>query len=196
MQDSALNFSEINSKGKLAYFDHTENAIDSLETACFLLNKKSNTKWKWISISIHHSLYSFCISYLHKGNYERASFINKNSKKRELIIFDQALNKTLNTPYFTYVKKKPKKNMIKLTIKEREKINWLAYEIRNNFVHFIPQVTSIKINKIKSACLIAIDLIELIAANSSTIVYINFDDSQKRIKENLEILRNNLSQYA
>lgn len=193
MEDTSLNFTEINSKGELAYFDHTENAIDSLETACFLLNRKSNTKWKWISISIHHSLYSFCISYLHKGNYERVSSINKSSGKRELISFDKALNKSLNTPYYTHAKAKPKRNIIKLTLEERKAINWLSYEIRNNFVHFIPQVTSIEIKKIKSACLTAINLIELIAVNSFTIVYLNFDDSQKRIKENLETLKNNLS---
>ena len=193
MENTSLNFTEINSKGDLAYFDHTENAIDSLETACYLLNRKSNTKWKWISISIHHSLYSFCISYLHKGNYERVSSINKRSGKRELISFDKALNKTLNTPYYLYAGAKPKEKLIKLTAKERDDINWLAYEIRNNFVHFIPQVTSIEIKKIKSACSTAINLIENIAVNSYTIVHLNFDDSQKRIKENLETLKNNLS---
>lgn len=192
MEDVELNFTKINSQGNLAYFDHTENAIDSLETACFLLNRKSNTKWKWISISIHHSLYSFCISYLHKENYERVSSIDKRSGKRNLIGFDKALNKTLNTPFYTYAKAKPKKNIIKLTTKEREDINWLSYEIRNNFVHFIPKVTSIEINKIKSACLTAIKLIKQISIDSYTIVYINFEDSQKRIKENLEILRNSM----
>lgn len=193
MENAPLNFTKINSKGELAYFDHTENAIDSLETACFLLNREGNTKWKWISISIHHALYSFCISYLHKGNYERVSSINKRSNRRELISFDKALNKTLNTPYVLYAGAKPKEKRIKLTAKEREDINWLSYEIRNNFVHFIPQVTSIEIKKIKSACLTAINLIERIGVNSYTIVYLDFDDSQKRIKESLRILKNNLS---
>lgn len=193
MENTSLSFTELNSKGELAYFDHTENAIDSLETAVFLLNRKSNTKWKWISISIHHSLYSFCISYLHKGNYERVSSINERSGKRELISFEKALNKTLNTPYVLYAGAKPKEKSIKLTSKERENINWLSYEIRNNFVHFIPQVTSIEINKIKSVCLTAINLIEQIGVNSYTIVYLDFDDSQKRIKESLRILKNNVS---
>ncbi|MCK9426910.1 MAG: hypothetical protein M0Q21_12805 [Ignavibacteriaceae bacterium] len=188
-----MNFTAINSKGDFAYFDHTENAIDSLETACFLLNRTGNTKWKWISITIHHSLYSFCVSYLHKGNYERVSSINEKSGKRELINFDKALNKTLNTPYNTFTNGKTKKNIIKLTKEQREKIDWLAYEIRNNFVHFIPQVTSVEIKKIKSACLAAINLIELIAVNSYSIIFIDFEDSQSRIKSSLEKLRSNLS---
>lgn len=193
MEDAPLNFTKINSNGELAYFDHTENAIDSLETACFLLNREGNTKWKWISISIHHALYSFCISYLHKGNYERVSSINKRSGKRELISFEKALNKTLNTPYVLYAGAKPKEKSIKLTAKERENINWLSYEIRNNFVHFIPQVTSIEIKKIKSACLTAISLVENIAVKSYSIVYIDFEDSQKRIKESLEVLKKYLA---
>lgn len=84
MEVENLNFSKLNSSGDFAYFDHTENALDSLETACFLLGRKGNTKWKWISISIHHSLYSFCISYLDKGNYENVSYINKRSKKKRV----------------------------------------------------------------------------------------------------------------
>jgi len=46
MNEQVLNFTATKSKGDFAYFDHTENEIDSLQTACFLLNRTSNTKWK------------------------------------------------------------------------------------------------------------------------------------------------------
>jgi len=188
-----IRFSSINKNGNYIYFDHTENALDSLETALVLLNRKSNSKWKWITICIHHSLYSFFISYLYKGNYEKVSSINKNTGKRELIRFDKALNKILNTPYYTYSKGKPKKNVIKLTNKERKKIDWLNDEIRNSFVHFIPQVTSVSIRKIKETCSVALNLIELLAIRSYAITYINPKDSQKRITHAINLLREHLA---
>lgn len=52
------------------YVDETENAIDSLETVIDFLKREDNLKWKWIVFALHHSLYSFCISALEKGNYE------------------------------------------------------------------------------------------------------------------------------
>ena len=44
------------------------NGLDSLETAAFLLDRNESTKWKWIAIAIHHSLYTFCVSSLELGN--------------------------------------------------------------------------------------------------------------------------------
>jgi hypothetical protein len=44
------------------------NAIDYLETAVSFLNRSDDFKWKWIGISVYHSLYSFCILALDKGN--------------------------------------------------------------------------------------------------------------------------------
>ena len=52
------------------YVDEKENAIDSLETALSLLDRKDNLKWKWVAFALHHSLYSFSIAALENGNYE------------------------------------------------------------------------------------------------------------------------------
>ena len=48
--------------------DKVTNALDSLETAAYLIDRKETAKWKWIGIAIHHSLYSFCVSALELGN--------------------------------------------------------------------------------------------------------------------------------
>ena len=50
------------------HLDELENAIDSLEVAAFLLDRSTNLKWKWITISLHHSLYSYMIAALTGGN--------------------------------------------------------------------------------------------------------------------------------
>lgn len=55
---------------KSFYLNTIENAIDSLETALTFIDRKDNLKWKWISIAIHHSLYSFCIASLVNSNFE------------------------------------------------------------------------------------------------------------------------------
>jgi len=51
--------------------DEKENAIDPLETALSFLSREDNLKWKWFTLALHHSLYSFCISALVHGNYEQ-----------------------------------------------------------------------------------------------------------------------------
>jgi hypothetical protein len=51
------------------YINGVENAIDSLETAVSFLDRNDNLKWKWIAISLHHSLYSFCVASLKNSNF-------------------------------------------------------------------------------------------------------------------------------
>ncbi len=52
------------------YLDSVENAIDSLDNIIYLLNRKSNLKWKWIIIALHHSLYNFSICNIEGSNYQ------------------------------------------------------------------------------------------------------------------------------
>ncbi len=47
-----------------------ENAIDSLETAAAQLVRLDNLKWKWVAITLHHALYTFCVAALTGSNYE------------------------------------------------------------------------------------------------------------------------------
>jgi hypothetical protein len=43
------------------YINEVENAIDSLETTVHFLDRPDTMKWKWVAISLHHSLYTFSI---------------------------------------------------------------------------------------------------------------------------------------
>jgi len=50
--------------------DEITNAIDYLQSALFFFEREDNLKWKWISISLYQSLYSFCIANLKGSNYQ------------------------------------------------------------------------------------------------------------------------------
>lgn len=52
------------------FIDSRENAIDSLETALYFLNREDNLKWKWIVLSLYHALYMFCVANLEGSNYK------------------------------------------------------------------------------------------------------------------------------
>ncbi len=41
-----------------------ENAVDSIETTCFFLDRDEPLRWKWVAFAIHHSIYSMCITCL------------------------------------------------------------------------------------------------------------------------------------
>lgn len=62
----------------ILWIDEVENAIDSLETAIQFLQREDSLRWKWIAISLHHSLYSFCIAALVCGNYTNVLEKRKN----------------------------------------------------------------------------------------------------------------------
>ena len=42
--------------------DEVLNALDSLETASWFLDRADAYKWKWIAIALDHALYGFCVS--------------------------------------------------------------------------------------------------------------------------------------
>jgi len=62
--------------------DTRENAIDSLETAASFVVRKDKLKWKWITIALHHALYSFCVAALEQGNREHYTLVSKDRKGR------------------------------------------------------------------------------------------------------------------
>lgn len=65
-----LLYKQNSSQSEYFTMDEIENAIDSLETALFIITRNDTLKWKWISSCLLHSLYSFCIANLTGTNYE------------------------------------------------------------------------------------------------------------------------------
>ena len=54
----------------LFWVNEIENTVDSIETAVTFFDRSDEYKWKWISFTLHHALYSLCIVTLVHGNYE------------------------------------------------------------------------------------------------------------------------------
>lgn len=55
-----------------------DNAVNSLIVAKEFIEKNEIFKWKWVTIALHHCLYSFCISALVNGNYDNVLSFGKN----------------------------------------------------------------------------------------------------------------------
>lgn len=53
------------------YIDEIENAIDSLETISYMLERDDKLKWKWVILCLQHSLYHFCIANLKGTNWRQ-----------------------------------------------------------------------------------------------------------------------------
>lgn len=63
---------------KYLSLNEIDNAINSLIVAKEYIEKEVIFKWKWVTIALHHSLYSFCISALVHGNYDNVLSFSKN----------------------------------------------------------------------------------------------------------------------
>lgn len=65
--------------------DELENALDSLRLCSEYIVNNNRFKWKWIAISLHHSLYSFCIACLTQGNFDNV-IATANDDKNHFVI--------------------------------------------------------------------------------------------------------------
>jgi len=69
-------------QGNWLHLDKTDNAIDFLEaTARFLETIPDETKWKWVSISLHGALYGFAICAVQGTCPNRVTYKNKGEIK-------------------------------------------------------------------------------------------------------------------
>lgn len=222
------------------HLDGNENAIDSLETIIQFLDRDDNLKWKWIVFAFHHSLYSFCVSALEKGNY--ANVLMKGKEDDICVQFDKEKPikseiqrfsiKGYKTPAFRIIWNEieefpqlelKKNNKIKKEIligfwsdlarvqdqkfwmgrlfgqkavpvndEELEQIVWLIEKVRNDLAHFIPKGYSIDIYSIIKAIQVILDKIDFLVFQSFSILFIDSNKSQKRIKNTLEKINGKL----
>lgn len=100
--DELRSYYEYNREDNSAiHLDEKENAIDSLETAAEFFSRNDNLKWKWIAMSLHHSLYSFAISSLEHGNYTQVLSKGYEDDKDIYVAFgDNKPRKSRVVPFF------------------------------------------------------------------------------------------------
>ena len=102
-----------------------DNAINSLMVAREFIEKDDVLKWKWVTIALHHSLYSFCISALVNGNYDNVISFSKNEDSDGWITRDDEKWKRLRKkkyetrPYYRMVWFETDENPPKMNPKEK-----------------------------------------------------------------------------
>ena len=67
-------------KNELLLMNELENAIDSLKIATQEILTSEQFRWKWITIALHHSLYSFCVACQSQGNPDNVISIGEDDK--------------------------------------------------------------------------------------------------------------------
>ena len=70
MEKKSITYYDLNrDDSNFLYIDEIENAIDSLKTILYMLDRNDKLKWKWIILCLHHSIYHLCIANLKGTNY-------------------------------------------------------------------------------------------------------------------------------
>ena len=159
--------------------DEKINAIDYLEKALSFIKETEHDlmAWKWVVISLHNALYAFAICACAGSNPYLVAPISKSGKnagKQQLISFGKALEYCQNPSLmemYTFSK------YLKLTDSQKEAINWLKDEFRDNFEHFSPKGWSIELHGMPQVIIDILDIIRFLALETRNI---HLNSTQKR----------------
>jgi hypothetical protein len=175
--------------------DEKENAVDSLEMTAELLRrmKDTNTKslWKWISISLFNALYGFCICAIQGTNPDRVREIDKRTGqfKDKLISFPEALKRTQEHGWMHQF---TQSQTLTLTTDQKQNIEKLRKDIRNNFEHFTPKGWSIEISGMPEIVSDAIDVIEFLTLSSGNPLWDIDSKQEQRIRDAIGKIRSSI----
>lgn len=175
--------------------DEKENAVDSLEMTAELLKrmKDTNTKslWKWISISLFNALYGFCICAIQGTNPDRVKEIDKTTRqyKDKLISFQEALKRTQKHGWMHQFMHS---QTLTLTTDQKQNIEKLRKDIRNNFEHFTPKGWSIEISGMPKTVSDTIDVIEFLALSSGNPLWDTDSKQEQRIRDAIGKIRSSI----
>lgn len=155
------------------------NAIDYLDQSVrFLLETDKNMfAWKWVVISLHGSLYGFCISALRGTNPD----LVKTKKKKWIIGFPEALKRCQDIEYMKMGGSLSDKPLI-LNEKQQKAISIIQEKFRNNFEHFPPMSISLASIDIAENVSYVYEVIEKLIFESNTFLHRIEKEDQLRIK--------------
>ena len=160
-------------------------AVDCLSNAeQFLEESEEDTyRWMWVTLTVHHSLYAFCIACLHDNDPSFAL----NKKGTETIGFQKALQRIQEVEYMRH-KRMGVAQAIELTREQERNIEELHRNWRNYFVHFRDYI----LGKIIDRSYVAKDIIPFIRSaleaiellgESTVVPFYRYDrDLRKRTK--------------
>ncbi len=155
------------------------NAIDYLEKARLFIQlaERTNIEWKWVVISLYSALYGFAICCLKGTNYHRV--LDPSVKKHyKLISFKEAIKRCQDPGWMRQLTFSQE---LILSESEKESLIWLGDRFRNYFIHYIPLRWSIEIHGIPHIALDILRVIQFLALESGTHIYLN-QTEKKRIK--------------
>lgn len=160
----------------------TSIAIDSLSKAKLFLERQSDRyRWMWTVLSVHHSLYAFCITCL----YENCPGFALDKRGKRTIGFEEALKRVQEEKYMCCKKWTFPTCALKLTKEQELHIKELHREWRNYFMHFRDD----QLEKIIDRGYLAKDLEPLIydalkavesLANSNIVPFYRYDEDNKK----------------
>lgn len=166
-------------QGNWLHLDETENAIDFLEaTARFLETIPDETKWKWVSISLHSALYGFATCAI------QGTCPNRVTKNDKLISIQEALKRCQKQRWMgQYTNSK----VLTLSDDKNWAIENLRATLRNNFAHFKPRSWSLEITPMPDIISHVLRVIEFLALESGNTM---LDDEQiDRVKHAAKRIR-------
>lgn len=152
------------------------NAVDYLEKASIFIKSvsKNCNDWKWVIIGLHGALYGFTIAAC-RGTDSRSVL----TKKGQLINFWKALKKCQDPNHMKMLTHS--KHLI-LTEKQKESIEVLKSEFRNEFEHFKPKGWSIEIHGMPEIAIDVLEVIRFLALETNTYVHLE-EDSRKLVEQ-------------
>jgi|ERR1700674_1188907 len=128
-----------------ARFTEESNALDYLEkTVSFIKTARNNPQdWKWVILAVHGALYGFMVSTLKGTDPNNVRDATKPGKHFKLIGFAKALEECQDSGRmaisgFTKV--------LQLSEKQKQALNRIHKEFRNQFLHYRPALWSIEVS--------------------------------------------------
>lgn len=111
----------------------------------------------------------------------------KKRNKEKLISFWTALARVQDDYY--WMKRFVHSKAVKISDEELESICWMSEKVRNDLTHFIPKSYGIGILSIIEAARVVLKVIEFLVFESHTILFLNYEQSQRRIREAIDKIR-------
>ncbi len=173
--------------------DEARNALDYLERAheYILQVERDLWAWKWVCIALHGALYGFAVTALGSSNswyvqkyrsgkkerqrkrdgfwkdHERMAEAYKKGenpdKEKKLIGWREALE-WLKEPDYWWRNDNPRAG--KTLVENWESVEFLADNLRNEFMHFAPKGLSLGLLRFPKICMDVLDVIEDIVCNT------------------------------
>jgi hypothetical protein len=170
---------ELPPKEKWLRLSEEKNAIDYLEKAAIFIKSVSENynDWKWVIIGLHGALYGFAIAAC-RGTDSRSVVTNKG----RLISFWQALKRCQDP---NHMKMLIHSKQLILSENQKESIEALKSEFRNEFEHFKPKGWSIEIHGMPEIAIDVLEVIRFLALETNTCVHLN-EEKRNRVEQLIE----------